>query len=74
MDDDAFDAGLAGGVLQPLITHLLHYLRAGRYAPTRSGSACAASRTSRIGLRREVAPSVVNETPGRRVLAGHLAR
>ena len=75
MDDDAFDARLAGSVLQPFIIADCAYSRRGRYAAStvRVYVRCVAHfghwlRTEKIAL------SAVNETTGRRFLASHLAR
>jgi integrase/recombinase XerD len=75
MDQDAFDAGVAGSVLQPLITHHCACLRAGRYAPNtiRVCMRCAAQFAHRLGTEK-IARSAVNKTTGMRFLAGHLAR
>jgi integrase len=75
MDHDAFDARLAGGVLQPFITDYCAHLRRGRYAAS----------TARVYLRsvahfahwlttENVGLSAVNATTGRRFLLDHLAR
>jgi site-specific recombinase XerD len=75
MDDDAFDARLAGGELQRLITDYCAYLRAGRYATStvRVYVRCVAHFGHWLGTE-NIALSAVNETTGRRFLARHLAR
>jgi integrase len=75
MDHDAFDARLAGSVLQPFISDYCAYLRRGRYATstTRVYLRCVAHfahwlTAEIVGL------SAVNATTGGRFLAEHLAR
>jgi integrase/recombinase XerD len=75
MDDDAFDAGLAGSVLQPLIRNYGAYLRAGRYATgtIRVYVRCVTHFGHWLGTE-NIALSAVNETTGKHFLASHLAR
>jgi integrase/recombinase XerD len=75
MDDDVFDARLADGELRRLITDYCAYLRAGRYATStvRVYARCVAHFGHWLGTE-TIALSAVDETTGRRFLAGHLAR
>ena len=75
MDHDAFDARLAGSVLQPFISDYCAHLRRGRYAASTVPVYLRCVAHFGHWLRAEkIALSAVNETTGRCFLTGHLAR